>query len=85
MSIKEDIVGGQNINGTPTNAKWTPHCYKITFNRQRPTPNGMPLEFFLANWDIIGETLLQAILEGIASSKLHKRFTKGLLVLLAKR
>lgn len=50
-----------------------------------PGLDGIPLEFFLSNWDIVGETLLRATLEGITEGKLHKRFIKGLLVLLAKR
>lgn len=49
-----------------------------------PGPDGIPLEFFIQNWDIVGETLLLAILEGIENGTLHPHFT-GLLVLLAKR
>lgn len=49
-----------------------------------PGPNGILLEFFLLNWESIGETLLCAVLKGVEDGKLHSRFTKGLLVLLAK-
>lgn len=48
-------------------------------------PDGIPLEFFLQNWDILADTLLKAINEGIADGKLHKRFTEGLIILLAKK
>lgn len=47
-------------------------------------PDGIPLEFFIQYWDVIGETLLQAILEGIKNGRLHSRFTEGLPVLLEK-
>lgn len=48
-------------------------------------PNDITLEFFLENWNAIGETLLRAIHEGIVVGYLHPRFKKGLLILLAKR
>lgn len=50
-----------------------------------PDPNGIPLALFLKNWTTMGSTLLNAILDGIRKGQLHSRFTKGLLVLLAKR
>lgn len=50
-----------------------------------PGPDGIPVEFFTANWALVGPTLFRALSTALTSGTLHNCFTRGFIVLLKKK
>lgn len=54
-------------------------------NSKCPGPDGVPVEFYKANWHTVGPLILQCISDGIAEEHFPEKFTKGAIVLLKKK
>lgn len=50
-----------------------------------PGPDGIPVEFFLHNWELAGPVLLLALQDGIRDGFFDPELTKGFIVLLCKK
>lgn len=50
-----------------------------------PGIDGVPIEFYLSIWDLIGPMLLAMLQEGLQSGSLHPKITEGLIILLVKK
>lgn len=50
-----------------------------------PRHDGVPVEFYLQVWDIVGPLLLEVLCANLSSGRLHPQLTHGVLVLLAKK
>lgn len=50
-----------------------------------PGPDGIPLEFILAHWEVVRPSILKALNLGFDRVHLQESFTQGLIVLLRKK
>jgi hypothetical protein len=50
-----------------------------------PGADGIPVEFFLMFWRVLGRLLLKALNAGISKGEFSKKFLKSLIVLLHKK
>jgi hypothetical protein len=58
---------------------------KLMAAEKCPGPDGATTKFFAQQWSVIGPVLHPAALEGILTGRLNEAFTRGYLVLLAKK
>lgn len=50
-----------------------------------PGPDGIPVEFFIANWPLVGPTVFRALSAALSAGSFHQGFTRGIIVLLKKK
>lgn len=86
LLIQDRLLPGEKVTlNSPLTVEELGEAAAALSNAKCPGPDGIPVEFYKANWHTVGPLVLQCIVGGIEEEYFPEKFTRGAIILLKKK